>query len=108
MSQTLQYAFKLLIFFLFTFLNSEWLFKLCQQLKTEAVTGGVLQGKMFLEISQNLQEKTFARVCFIVNFIEKETLAQIFSYEFCKIFKGTVMEMKKGLINDRLRVSKVS
>ena len=64
--------------------------------------------KVFLEISQNLQENTFARVCFTVNFIEKETLAQIFSYEFCKLFKGTVMEMEKGLINDRLRVSKVS
>ena len=63
---------------------------------------------MFLEISQNLQENTFARVCFIVNFIEKEALAQIFSYEFCKLFKGTVMEMEKGLINDRLRISKVS
>ena len=52
---------------------------------------------MFLEISQNSQENTSARVSFLIklqcrpkacNFIEKETLAQVFSCEFCKICKN--------------------
>ena len=48
---------------------------------------------MFLEISQNSQENTCARVSFNkvegLNFIKKETLAQVFSYEFCEISKNT-------------------
>ena len=40
--------------------------------------------KVFLEISQNLQENTCSRV-----FIEKETLAQVFSCEFCEVSKNT-------------------
>ena len=51
---------------------------------------------MFLEISQNLQENICARVSFLIklqvlayNFIEKETLAHVFSYEFCEISKNT-------------------
>ena len=46
---------------------------------------------MFLEISQNLQENTCARVPFLVkfNFIKKETLVQVFSSEFCEISKNT-------------------
>ena len=39
---------------------------------------------MFLEISQNSQENTGAR-----NFIKKETLAQVFFYEFCQVSKNT-------------------
>ena len=42
--------------------------------------------KRFLEISQNSQENTCAEAC---NFIKKETLAQVFSCEFCKISKNT-------------------
>ena len=50
--------------------------------------------KVFLEISQNLQENTCARVSFLIklqacNFIKKETLAQVFSCEFCEISKNT-------------------
>ena len=41
---------------------------------TEAATGGVLQKNVFLEISQ----KTW-------HFIRNETLAQVFSCEFCEI-----------------------
>ena len=43
---------------------------------------------MFLEISQNSQENTCAslKAC---NFIEKETLAQVFSCELCEISKNT-------------------
>ena len=39
---------------------------------------------VFLEISQNSQENTRARVSFL-----KDTLAQVFSCEFCKISKNT-------------------
>ena len=50
--------------------------------------------KVFLEISQNLEENTFARGSFLIkleacNFIKKETLTQVFSCEFCKTFKNT-------------------
>ena len=52
--------------------------------------------KAFLKISQNSQKNTYARVSFLIklqthacNFIKKETLAQVFSCEFCKIFKKT-------------------
>ena len=41
---------------------------------------------MFLEISQNSQENTFASIC---NFIEKQTLAQVFSFKFYEISKST-------------------
>ena len=48
----------------------------------------------FIEISQNSQENTRARVSFLIKlkalglqFIKKETLAQVFSYNFCKISK---------------------
>ena len=52
--------------------------------------------KLFLEISQNSQENTCARVSFLIklqasacNFIKKETLAQVFFCEFCEISKNT-------------------
>ena len=48
--------------------------------------------KVFLEISQNSQKNTCARVSFLIkacNFTEKETLAQVFSCEFCEISKNT-------------------
>ena len=51
--------------------------------------------KVFLKISQNLQENTCARVSFLIklqveacNFIKIETLAQVFSSEFSKGFKN--------------------
>ena len=48
---------------------------------------------MFLEILQNAQENNYARVSFLLklqahNFTEKETLARVFSYEFCEISKN--------------------
>ena len=53
--------------------------------------------KGVLEFSQNSQEKTCTRVIFLnevaglqaCNFIKKETVAQVFSCEFCEIFKNT-------------------
>ena len=51
---------------------------------------------MFLEIPQNSQENTWARVSFLIklqaqayNFIKKETLVQVFSFEFCEISVNT-------------------
>ena len=54
--------------------------------------------KVFLEISKNSQENACARVSILIklqalasacNFIKIETLAQVFSCEFCKISKNT-------------------
>ena len=49
--------------------------------------------KVFLEISQNSQESTCVRVSFFDkisnNFIKKETLPKVFSYECCEIFNNT-------------------
>ena len=60
---------------------------------SEAAIGAALSEKVFLEISQNSQENNCARVSFLIklqaeacNFTGKETLAQVFSCEFCKIF----------------------
>ena len=60
---------------------------------SEAVAQRCSVKKMFLEISQNSQESTFAGVSFLIklqacNFIKNETLAQVFSCEFCKISKN--------------------
>ena len=62
----------------------------------DAATVGVLWKKVFLEISQNSQENTCARVSFLIklqalacNFIKKEILTQVFSGEFCETSKNT-------------------
>ena len=47
---------------------------------SEAATRGVLYKEVFLEILQNSQENTCARVSFL--------MAQLFSCEFCKIYKN--------------------
>ena len=52
---------------------------------TEAVAQRCSVKKVFLEISQISQENTCARV----NFIKKETLAQVFSCIFCEISKSS-------------------
>ena len=45
---------------------------------------------MFLKILQNSQKNTCTRVSFqACNFTKKETLAQVFSCEFCKISMNT-------------------
>ena len=62
----------------------------------EAVSRRCSVKKVFLEISQNSQKNTCARVSFLIklqteacNFIKKATLGQVFSLEFCEIFKNT-------------------
>ena len=62
----------------------------------EAATRGVLWKKVFLEISQNSQESACARASFLVKLRVaglqlslKETLAQVFSGEFCEISRNS-------------------
>ena len=64
--------------------------------ESEAVVRRYSVEKVFLEISQNLQENTCARVSFLIklralvlacNFIKKEIVTQMFSCEFCEISK---------------------
>ena len=59
---------------------------------SEAVVRRCFVKNVLLKISQNSQENTCVRVSFLIkacNFIQKETLAQVFSCEFCKISKNT-------------------
>ena len=64
-----------------------------QDFNSEAVVQRCSAKKVFLEISQNSQENTCARVSFLIklqaNFIKKEALAKVFSYEFWEISKNT-------------------
>ena len=54
--------------------------------------------KSVLKNFTNSQKNTCARVSFLIklqasgNFIKKETLVQVSSYEFCKIFKNTFLQ----------------
>ena len=59
---------------------------------TETATADVLQENVFLKISKNSQENTCARASFLTklqtsacNFINRETLAQMFSCQFWEI-----------------------
>ena len=59
---------------------------------TEAVAHNCSVKKVFLEISQNSQEKTSTRVSFLIKlqasdmqFFKKDSLAEEFSCEFCEI-----------------------
>ena len=62
---------------------------------SEGVTQRCSVKKEFLEISQNSQENTCARIKVAAlrpeacNVIKKETLAQVFSCEFCQMSKNT-------------------
>ena len=63
--------------------------------ETEAFTRRSSVKRVLLEISQNSQENTCARVSFLIkmqastcNFIKKETLAQVFSCEYSEISKN--------------------
>ena len=54
--------------------------------------------KVLLEISQNSQESACARVSFLkkwqdsgLNFVKKQTLAQLFSCELCEMSKNTIL-----------------
>ena len=68
-------------------------------LASEAATGGVLEEEVFLKTLQNLQENTCARVSFLIKLqasrsgplLKKETLALVFSCEFCQMSKSTFL-----------------
>ena len=74
-----------------------WIFSItCSSVISEVVGHRCSVKKVFLEISQNSQENTCARTSFLImlhasasNFIKKETLAQVFSWEFSEISKST-------------------
>ena len=78
---------------------------------SEATTGGVLYKNVFLKSSQNSQENTCARVCFLIklqasacNFIKKETPPQVFSCEFCEVFRNIFFtEHLRRLLSEYLR-----
>ena len=57
------------------------------QVTPESVAQKYSVKEVFLEISQNSQESTCARVSFLIKF-KKETLAQVFFCEFCEISKN--------------------
>ena len=64
--------------------------------RAEAVARRCSVKKVFLEILQNSQENICARVSFLIksqswacSFIKKETVAQMFYCEFCKVSKNT-------------------
>ena len=70
---------------------SHWIFR-----TEEAFVQRCSVKNVFLEISQNSQENTCARVSILIKlqaeackFIKKETQAQVFSYEFGEISKNT-------------------
>ena len=64
---------------------------------SEVVTRSCSVEKVLLKIFKNSQENTCARVSFLIklqtpgNFIIKEALAQVFSYEFYQIFMKTFL-----------------
>ena len=62
--------------------------------KTKSSVRGAPQEKVFEENLQSSWENTYARASFLIelqasacNFIERETLAQVFCHEFCEISK---------------------
>ena len=62
-------------------------------LTIEAVVQRCSVKTVFLKSSQNSQENNCARVSFLIKlqdcrFIKKETVAQVFSFEYCEIFKN--------------------
>ena len=78
-----------------TFLRGQTMTLLyCNYLKllSEAVAPRCSVKKVFLNISQNSQENTCARVSLLItllNFVKRETLAQVSSFEICEISKNT-------------------
>ena len=80
-----------------------------QNFYCQAATRGVLCKNLFLEMSQNLQEVTRARVSFLIKlqnlFIKKETLAQVFSCQFCEISKN-IFSYRRPLLAASVREKK--
>ena len=87
-------------------LKEHWMTLGNQQQRSEAVVQRCSVKKVFLEISQNSQENACAKVLFLIMqslFFNKvaglrlttllqKRLAQVFSSEFCEIFKDTFFQ----------------
>ena len=68
-----------------------------QKEDSEAVAHRCSVKKTFLEISQNSQENTCTRVSAeTFNFMKQETLAQMFSCEFCEISMNIFLQNTSG------------
>ena len=68
----------------------------CYKTNPEVVVLRCSVEKMFLDITQNSQENTCGRVSFLIklqaqacNFIQNQTLGQVFSCEFVKFLRAT-------------------
>ena len=70
--------------------------------KPEVVFRWCFAKKLFLEISQNSQENTCDRGSFLIKLqaggFKKETLAQVFSCEFCEISKNTIFYRRPPVV----------
>ena len=81
----------------------------CGYYASEAVVQRCSVKKVLLENSRNSPKNTCARAFFLIkacNFIKKETLAPVFSCEFCEILKNTFfIEHLRWLLLFRLNVS---
>ena len=96
--KTLSYI--LLHFLTITITSTEEILKVSErnfsQETSETANKGVLCKKVFLEILQNSQKNTFERASFFnkvaglsrATLFKKETLARVFSCEFCEISKN--------------------
>ena len=68
---------------------------LCILCQKGAATVGGKKRKFFKNIWQSVLENTCAEVSFLIMFLgalKKETLLQVFSCEFCKIFKNSLLK----------------
>ena len=62
--------------------------------------------QMFLKISQNSHEITCVRASFLLKSQEKEIPAQLFSCEFCAIFKNTLLKVPScKLCNNKITIA---
>ena len=82
----------------FVLMNTIQKFNLRSITTVEAVNWRCSVKKVFLEISQHSQKNTCARIYFLMklqasacNFIKKETLAQVFSCDFCETSKNNFL-----------------
>ena len=84
----------------------EWRHQKKKKERTEAVARRCSVKKVFLEVLQNSQESNCARVPLppACNFIEKETLAQVFSCKFCEISKNTFYYRTPPVCKERKKV----
>ena len=74
---------------------------------SEATTGSVLLEKMFLEISQNLQENNCGKVSFLIKLQTEATasdFSRVFSWSFLFISFQQENEMKKGKYPDGVKI----